>query len=155
MACVDNALAPLEWLVGTWRGSSEGHPGRGSQERRYEGVLRGQFLMGTNRTVWSPTEAHPDGEVHEDLSLIGFDRATGRFVMHVFYVERVVAVYECEPQSAPESWVFTAARVQNGPAGMRSRETLARRGDLLESTFELAMPGKGFSPYTRETLVRA
>jgi hypothetical protein len=151
---MDDALEPLAWLIGTWRGTAEGHPGRGTQERRYEGVLRGQFLMGTNRTAWLPSDAHPDGEIHEDLSVIGFDRAAGRFVMHVFYVERFVAEYICAPQTGPAAWVFTADRVQNGPSGMRSRETLVRRGETLESRFELAMPGKDFSLYTREMLAR-
>lgn len=58
--------------------------------------------------------------------------------MHVFYVEGFVAEHlgECV---ADDTWMFTAATVQNGPAGMRSR-------------FELAMAGKDFALYTRETL---
>jgi hypothetical protein len=151
---VDETLEPLAWLIGTWRGTAEGHPVRGTQERRYEGVLRGQFLMGTNRTTWLPSDQQQQGEVHEDISLISFDRAAGRFVMHVFYVERFVAEYLCGPQATPDAWVFTADRVQNGPSGMRSRETLVRRGEILESRFELAMAGKEFSLYTRETLAR-
>ena len=52
--------------------------------------------------------------------------------------------------------VFEATQVENGPPGMRARETLVFDGpDDLESTFELAMPGGGFEPYTHERLRRA
>jgi hypothetical protein len=41
--------------------------------------------------------------------------------------------------------VFEATQVENGPPGMRARETLVFDGpDDLESTFELAMPGGAF-----------
>lgn len=147
-------MKPLSWLVGTWEGEATGRPGRGTQTRRYEWVLRGEFLMGTNRTAWRATTEHPEGEVHEDIAMFSYDREAGRIVMHVFYVERFVAEYLCEPQAHSDVWVFTADRVRNGPAGMRSRETLTRRGDELESRFELAMVGKEFSEYTREVLRR-
>ena len=147
-------LRALAWLVGTWHGEATGEPGRGGQTRRYELVLRGEFLMGTNRTTWSATKAHPDGETHEDIAMIGYDRAAKRFVMHVFYVERFTAVFVCEHRE-PDVWVFTAERVQNGPAGMRAREIFTRRGDEFESRFELAMADKDFAPYTRELLRRA
>ena len=150
-AVVNDDLRPLEWLIGTWEGDATGQPGRGTQVRRYEPVLRGEFLMGTNRTTWSSTAAHPEGETHEDLSIISYDRAAKRLVMHVFYVERFVATYMCE-QIEADVWRFTADRVQNGPSGMRSRETLMRRGDELVSRFELAAAGKDFALYTTETL---
>ena len=150
---MDDELGPLGWLLGTWEGTASGEPGRGAQTRRYELALRGRFIMGTNRTAWSATAAHPEGEVHEDLSLIGYDRAAKRFVMHVFYVERFVSEYVCE-QTGAETWVFTTDRVQNGPSGMRARETLARSDDELHARFEVAMPGSDFALYTSETLRR-
>ena len=76
-------------------------------------------------------------------------------MMHVFYVERFVAEYLCEPRTEADPWVFTASRVQNGPPGMRSRETLIKRVDGgFESRFELAISGGPFALYTRETLRR-
>jgi hypothetical protein len=154
MRVMNDDLRPLEWLIGTWEGISTGTPGRGAQVRRYEAVLRGEFVMGTNRTTWSPTPAHPEGEVHEDISLFSYDRAAKRFVMQVFYVERFVAEHVCEQVDA-DTFVFTADHVQNGPLGMRSRETLIHRGDELESRFELSMPGKDFALYTSEILRRS
>lgn len=152
-AAVDTELGPLEWLLGTWRGTAEGAPGKGEQTRRYELILQGRFIMGTNRTVWQPTEAHGEGEVHEDISLFSWDRGAKRAVLHVFYVERFVAEHVGE-QLAPNVWRFTSERVQNGPPGMRSRETFEHRGDLLVSRFELASGQKDFALYTTETLRR-
>ncbi|HEY6959219.1 MAG TPA: heme-binding beta-barrel domain-containing protein [Candidatus Limnocylindria bacterium] len=146
-------LRPLEWLVGTWEGTATGEPGTGTQTRRYEVVLGGRFILGTNTTRWAATPSHPEGELHEDLSLIGYDRAAKRFVMHVFYVEGFVAEHVGERVDA-DTWMFTAARVQNAPAGMRSREILVHRGDELLPRFELSMPGKEFAPYTSERLRR-
>jgi nitrobindin-like protein len=152
-ARVNDDLKPLSWIIGTWEGEATGQPGRGTQQRRYEAVLRGEFVMGTNRTTWTATDAHPEGETHEDIAIISYDRAARRFVMHVFYVERFVAAYVGE-QTGPDVWVFTAEGVQNGPPGMRSREIFTHRGDEFESRFELAMAGKDFAPYTREVLRR-
>lgn len=109
--------------------------------------------MGTNTTRWARTPAGSEPEVHEDVSLISYDRAAERFLMHVFYVEGFVAEHVGE-RVDDDTWMFTAATVQNGPAGMRSRETLVHRGDELLSRFELAMAGKDFAVYTRETLRR-
>ena len=151
MRAMDEALRPLEWLIGSWRGTARGDPGTGAQTRRYELVLQGRFIMGTNRTAWEKTAAHPDGELHEDISLISWDRAARRFVMHVFYVERFVAEHHGE-QIDTGTWRFTAERVQNGPPGLRSRETFISRSDELESRFELADGEHDFRPYTTEIL---
>lgn len=159
IARMSEALAELEWLLGEWQGTAEGEPGTGRQARRYELVLRGEFLMGSNRTAREPKPGAAEGEIHEDISIISiisFDRAASRLVMHVFYVERSVAAYVCDPRSDPNEWVFTADRVQNGAPGMRSRETFVRRADdALESRFELAMGHKPFGLYTHEILRRA
>jgi hypothetical protein len=152
---MSESLAELTWLLGEWQGVAEGEPGKGRQVRRYELVLRGEFLMGTNRTVWQPKPGAADGEVHEDLSIISLDRAASQLIMHVFYVERFVATYACDPRGEPNEGVFTADRVQNGAPGMRSRETFVRRADdELESRFELAMADKPFALYTHEILRR-
>jgi hypothetical protein len=151
---VNDALKPLEWLLGKWEGSASGEPGSGKQQRRYELVLRGEFIMGSNHTIWVPKAGETEGEVHEDISVFSFDRTAGHFVMHMFYVERFVGEFVAAEQTDPNQWVFTAARLQNGPAGMQARETFTRQADTLDSRFDLAMPGKGWAPYTHETLLR-
>jgi hypothetical protein len=148
--------APLRSLLGNWEGEASGHPGKGRQERRYELILRGRFLMGTNKTLWEPTGGNPEGEVHEDITLFSFDRRANRFHMRAFYVEGFFSDYEGrEIADDGTRFVFVAEAVENGPIGMRARETLRLRGaDRLSSTFEIAMPGKDFAIYTEETLRR-
>ena len=146
--------AMVQRLLGRWEGTASGKPGSGSQVRRYEAVLRGAFVMGTNKTRWQPTDADPEGETHEDLSLLGYDRSAGQAVMHAFFVEGFVCEYRCVAADA-DRLVFEADRVQNGPAGMRARETFVFLGPLeFESIFALAQGDGDFAPYTTERLIR-
>lgn len=150
----DDVWTPLKGLVGTWEGEATGKPGRGTQVRRYEWILRGRFLMGTNKTTWDPKEKDSPSEVHEDITLFSYDRGAKRFVMRAFYVEGFACAYVCESLGPDGTLVFVAATVENGPPGMRARETLELRGDDLVSSFDLAMGGGPFAPYTQERLRR-
>ena len=124
--------------------------------RQYELILRGRFLMGTNKTRWQPTERDPDGEVHEDVSVVSLDRATGQLVMRSFFAEGFACEYRCvESDGAAGRFVFVAEAVENGPPGMRARETFLLEGDRLESRFDLASGEGEFKSYTVEVLVRA
>jgi len=148
--------AVVQRLLGRWEGTASGKPGTGSQVRRYESVLRGTFIMGTDKTRWQPSEGQPDGETHEDICLLSYDRAAGQAVMRSFFVEGFACEYRCVEAAADGSrLVFEASEVENGPSGMRARETFAFIGpDEFESTFELAQAGGDFAPYTTERLTR-
>ncbi len=82
-----DALKSVSWLVGEWRGTSEGQPGKGTVERRYERVLRGRFIRATNRVTYPATEKTPKGEVLEVEGWFSFDRARKRVVLRQFHVE--------------------------------------------------------------------
>ena len=76
--------------------------------------------------------------------------------MRSFHGEGFVHEYRCVG-AAPDGsrMIFEADHVENGPPGMRARETVEFRGpDELESTFELAVPGYSDEPYTHERLRR-
>ena len=144
-------------LVGRWEGRATGRPGSGHQVREYTPILAGRFILGTDETRWEPSPEEPNGSLHEDLTVLYVDRAAGLLVMRGFYSEGLVHEYRCV-EAAPDGarLVFEAAQVEGGPAGMRARETLVFLGpDALESTFELAMPGADFEPYTHARLARA
>ena len=143
-------------LVGRWEGTASGRPGVGHQVRTYETVLGGVFIKGTNTTRWAPTTQEPAGETHEDLCLIGRDQATGQAVMRSFFVEGFYCEYRCVEASPDGSrLVFEAGRVDNGPAGLRARETLVFvSSDEIEASFALANGDADFSPYTEERLTR-
>ena len=141
-------------LLGRWEGTASGRPGTGHQIREYKLILRGQFILGTDETRWEPSTEQPGGDVHEDLSVLSFDRASGQLVMRGFYSEGLVHEYRCTAPAADGSrLVFEASQVENGPPGMRARETITFvvPGEI-ESTFELAMPGGDFEQYTHERL---
>ncbi|MGD0407746.1 MAG: hypothetical protein ABSB34_01940 [Candidatus Limnocylindrales bacterium] len=146
--------ANAQRLLGRWEGPATGRPGIGHQVREYKLILRGQFILGTDETRWEPNAEQPSGDLHEDLSVLSFDRASGQLVMRGFYSEGLVHEYRClDPEADGSRLVFEADQVENGPPGMRARETISFVGPgEIESTFELAMPGGGFEHYTHERL---
>jgi hypothetical protein len=83
-------LAPVARLVGTWTGMSEGQPGKGQVERRYERVLGSRFIQVRNRSTYPPQEKNPKGEVHEDIGFLSFDRGRKRVVFRQFHTEGFV-----------------------------------------------------------------
>lgn len=143
-------------LLGRWEGPATGRPGVGRQVREYRLILRDQFILGTDETRWVPTPEEPDGPFHEDLCVLGLDRAAGQVVMRSFQGEGFVHEYRCAPIEGDGSRVvFEAAQVENGPPGMRARETLvfggARRSgvDLRAGhagRFVRAVHARGASP---------
>jgi len=149
--------AAAQQLVGRWEGPATGRPGTGRQVREYKPILGGQFILGTDETRWEPSSEQPDGSLHEDLSILYLDRAADQLVLRGFYSEGLVHEYRCV-EAAPDGsrLVFEAGQVEGGPPGMRARETLVFLApDVLESTFELAMPAADFEPYTHQRLTRA
>jgi hypothetical protein len=141
-------------LLGTWEGPATGRPGTGRQIREYRSILKGRFILGTNETRWVPTPEEPQGLFHEDLAVLGIDGAAGQLVMRSFHGEGFVHEYRCvEVQPDGSAMILEATQVENGPPGMRARETIVFGGpDDLQSTFELAMPGGSFEPYTHQHL---
>ena len=148
--------ANAQHLLGRWAGPATGRPGSGEQVREYRSILQGRFILGTDETRWVPTAREPAGLFHEDLAVLGWNEATGQLTMRSFHAEGFVHDYRCV-EAAPDGsrLVFEADQVENGPPGMRARETLLFGGqDDLESTFEPAMSGGGFELYTHEQLHR-
>jgi hypothetical protein len=146
----------VQKLLGRWQGTATGRPGTGTQLREYRSILGGAFILETNKTTWQAAGSADATPPHEDMAVISFDRAAGQLVMRSFYIEGFEHDYRCVDAAADGSrFVFQAAVVENGPTGMRARDTLAFAPDgSLEATFELAMPGEGFETYTTERLTR-
>lgn len=148
-------LSPLDPFIGRWQGTSEGQPGKGTQEREYRRILNSRFIEATNRAVYPPQERNPKGETHEDIGIFSFDRSRKQIVFRQFHVEGFVAQYVHEPSSPDGKIVFVSESLENIGKGWRARETYTFVGtDEFEEVFELAGPEKPFEVYSRARLKR-
>ena len=150
-----DSFAPIARLVGTWRGTSEGQPGNGTQERTYERVLGGRAIRATNRAVYPPQEKNPKGETHLDEGFFTFDRARKLIVFRQFHSEGFVNTYVQDAQAKSGTVSLTTESIENIPPGWRARETYIFHGaDEVEEIFELSEAGKPFAVYSRARLKR-
>jgi hypothetical protein len=150
----DGIWLPLRPLIGSWLGSGEGQPGKGSYERSYRFVLNGNFIEVKNRSTYPPTEKKPEGETHEDVGFISYDKFRKTFVLRQFHGEGFVNRYVLE-SIAPDrkTIVFISEAIENIPPGWRAKETYRLLGeDEVTEIFELAAPEKGFEVYTTTSL---
>jgi hypothetical protein len=148
-------LAPLDPFIGRWQGTSEGQPGKGTQQREYSRVLQSRFVEGRTKAVYPPQEKNPKGEQHEDLGIFSYDRARKTIVFRQFHAEGFMNQYVMKPIDTPGTLVFESEAIENIPPGYRARETYTFIGaDEFEEVFELAEPGKDFSIYSRARLKR-
>lgn len=141
---------PLRVLLGSWQGDTQGEPGSGRSAREYRFTLNDRFIHVTTKATYPPQPKNPKGEVHEDLGLISYDKATKKFVMRQFHVEGFVNHYVLESISEDgRTIVFVTAAIENIPAGWRGRETLRfSSDDEFVETFALAAPGRDFAVYS-------
>ena len=147
--------APVRFLIGSWEGTSEGRPGKGTVRRLYQFALRDQYIEVRNTSTYPATEKNPKGEVHEDHGFISFDRARKRFMFRQFHVEGFVIHYAQDDPPAQGAISFTSEAIENIPPGWRARESYVVLGpDEFEEIFELAAKDKPFEVYSRTRLKR-
>ncbi len=154
-AATSDPFTRLRFLVGTWRGHQSGEPGNGTCERTYQFVLHGRFLQVKNKSTYPAQEKNKSGEVHEDMGMIGYDKARKAFVFRQFHVEGFVNTYVQAANSDPTKILFVSEAIENIAAGWRAREiyTILNDNEFIER-FELAAPGKDFAPYAEAHLTR-
>jgi hypothetical protein len=151
------AWDPFLPLIGKWTGESEGQPGKGTYERTYAFVLNKQFIEVCNKSVYTPSNDHPKGEVHEDRGYISYDKVRKAFVLRQFHVEGFVNQYRIESLSSDKKTiVFVSENIENIPAGFRARETYIITNDHeFSESFEVAEPGKDFELYSKAKLKKS
>jgi hypothetical protein len=139
-------------LVGTWKGTSEGRPGKGTVTLVVGFVLGERYLKMAGTADYRSAKG---ASRHEDFGFVSFDRGRSKFVFRQFHVEGFVNQYTLtNDPKADDKIVLTSESCENAPPGMRARETYKLSGDTLEHTFELAAPGKPFQRYAAATLKR-
>jgi hypothetical protein len=149
-------LHEVRFLVGQWRGTSEGQAGKGEVSRSYEPVLHERFLYERNKSEYAPQAANPKGEVHEHWSMLGYDKVRHTVVFRQFHVEAFVITYRLAPrQDASKVLVFESEQIENLRGEWKARETYEQiSDDEFTETFELAAPGKPFETYGKTRLRR-
>jgi hypothetical protein len=149
----DSLWMPFLPLIGTWTGTGEGVDGKGTYERTYQFVLNRKYIEVKNKTVYAPTKENSKGYVHEDVGYISYDKMRKKFVFRQFHGEGFINQYTLDSLSADKkTFVFISEAIENIPQGWRARETYTVTKDGIAEAFNLAEPGKEFTPYTNATL---
>lgn len=142
--------APVRFMVGAWRGESQGEPGQGAVEREYRFVLGDRFLHERNVSTYPPQPKNEKGEVHEHWSFISRDRARGTLVLRQFHQEGFVNQYALQPPAADGRLVFESEALENVPGGWKARESYeVVSPDEFVETFELSQAGGPYAVYSR------
>jgi hypothetical protein len=137
-------------LLGSWTGDAQGEPGIGRADRVYGFVLRERYLEIRNRTIYPPQDKNPEGEVHEDLGLLSYDKHRKMYVLREFHVEGFVIHYLLDLAEVDRGRiVMTSEAIENIAPGWRARTTYHILGpDQFREEFDLAGPGKEWERYS-------
>ncbi len=110
--------------------------------------MENQYLEVRNKSIYPAQPKNPKGEVHEDWSMISYDRSRKAFVLRQFHSEGFVNQYVSEAVR-DGTLRFNSEAIENIRAGYRARETYtAITPDRFVERFELAEPGKEFEIYS-------
>lgn len=147
--------APVRFLVGEWRGESDGEPGQGTVQRSYRFVLQGRFLHEQSVSTYPPQTKNAKGEVHEHWSFFSRDRGRHAIVLRQFHQEGFVNQYLMSPSSSKDRVVFESEALENAPPGWKARETyeIVSRDEFVE-TFEIATDGTAYEVYSKARFKR-
>ena len=135
--------AAFEFFAGAWTGDESATFGEGRGERTYELVLQDAYLLGRNRSVFPPHEGLPEGDVHDDWTMLSFDRDRDTYVLRQFNSEGFVNTFVLDPASSPpEQLIFVLEESENA-RGTRATLTLTRvDADSFNEVFDLTLPGR-------------
>jgi hypothetical protein len=139
----------FRYFLGQWHGAGTGKPGESRVEREYRLVLNEQFMQITDRAVYKPQERNPEGEIHEEIGYISYDKSRQRHVLREFHVEGYVNQYVLEDwDPRKQKIVFKTEAIENIPPGWQARTTYEILGENeFRETFDLAGSDQGWSCY--------
>ena len=135
--------AALRFLVGTWKAESGGgKPGDAvGGGFTFAIELDGKVAVRRNRSEFGPRPDEAKGTMHEDLMVL-YPKGNG---LQALYWDDEGHVIRYTVRSEAGTLIFES---DPGAPGPRFRLVYARRGaDVVEVSFSIAPPGKGFQPY--------
>ena len=152
----ENNWSAFTFFIGTWKGTGKGQPGVSQLERQYQFILGGKFIQVNHKSVYAPQEKNPKGETHEDLGFVSYDRRAKQHLFRQFHTEGFVIQYRLESIAVDgKTIVFISDSIENIAPGWRAKETYRiLNNDEFVEIFELAAPGKEFSPYSENNFRR-
>ncbi len=132
----------FEYFIGAWTGEESATFGDGRGERTYELVLQDRYLLGRNRSVFPSQDGLPDGDDHEDWTVVSYDNDRDTYVLRQFNSEGFVNTFVLDDASTlPERMVFVLETSENA-RGTRATLTVTRTdARSFEEVFDLTLPG--------------
>ena len=147
---------PVRFLEGTWEGTSEGEPGKGTVERTYTFVLKSRVRQERKVSTYPAQGANRPGEVHEHWTFFSSDRKRAVLVMRQFHQEGFVIQFALtKSASSLKKLVFDSESLEN-LGTWRGRETyeIISSDEFIE-TFEIGQSGQPLHVYSRNHFRRA
>ncbi len=138
---------PADWssfhfLVGEWVGDGSGQPGQGAGRFTFFYDVQNRLLIRKSFADYPAGENTPAFS-HDDLMIL-YQEDTAMKAMY-FDNEGHVIHYNVAVEKADSSWIFLSEPSSSSPG---FRLTYKQTGSAsVKLTFEIAMPGKPFSPY--------
>ncbi len=132
-------------LVGVWDGSGEGFGNSKSKiTAEYTWLMNKQYIEMKHHSEFEPTEENAEGEVHEDLGILSFDKDRNVAVFRQFHNEGYFTEYILNDSiSSPEVLVFETTHIENFVPGGKARFTIKTLSDSeIETVFDVGFPGK-------------
>lgn len=138
---------PFRFFLGKWKGIGYGNPGNSQAEREYRLTLNNNFIQIIHRSVYEPQEKNPQGEVHEEVGYLSYDKHRQKYVLREFHVEGYVNQYVIEVTDK-NTLVMLTEVIENIPSGWQARTTYEILGaNEFRETFDLAGPDQEWSCY--------
>ena len=153
----ENPFAPLDFMIGSWSGTGTGFGNATSKiESDCRPIMNGQYIHFTNHSIFEPTERNPEGEYHEDLGIISYDKKRNQLIYRQFNIEGYVNRYILNDSLSNDSTlIFETEFIENFVEGGKARITIRKTGtDALETVFEVSMPGREFACFGTNQLRR-
>ena len=146
----------FEFFLGAWTSEESATFGEGRGERTYELVLRDRYLLSRNRSVFPPQDGLPNGDDHEDWTVVSYDDDRDTYVLRQFNSEGFVNTFVLDDASTPpERMVFVLEASENA-RGTQATLTLTRTdARSFEEIFDLTLPGATDSITIRGRWTRA
>jgi len=138
-------LSRFENLIGRWEGTGTGFGNSTSVvTAEYIWILNKQFLEVKHHAEFEPTDQNAEGEVHDDLGIISFNKERNVVVFRQYHNEGYFNEYVLNDSlSSPTQLIFESERIENFVPGGRAQFTINVQGtDKIQTVFDVGFPGR-------------